>query len=784
MIVVAPTGVAAINAGGVTIHSFFQISFGPQIPENNSFISNQVEEQEEKPGHEIRKFGRNKINIIKSMDLLVIDEISMVRADLLDAIDGVLRRYKNRNRPFGGVQLLMIGDLQQLAPIVKDNEWDILKRYYETAFFFSSRALQKTNYISIELKHIYRQKDDKFIEILNKIRDNKPDPESLNELNKRYIPGFSDNADDGYIILTTHNAQAQKINETKLQKITGEAFTFIATIEGDFPEYSFPTDPELTLKKGAQVMFVKNDLSQEKLYYNGKIGKIINIDEDMVYVECPDEPFPIIVQPVEWNNVKYTLNEKTAVIEESIAGKFSQYPLKLAWAITIHKSQGLTFEKAIIDANLAFAHGQIYVALSRCKTLEGMVLNSPLSERGIITNNTVSEFNREIDLNPPGEELLIESKKNYQKTLLFELFDFKQIQYQLFYLNKILKEHAGAIQVSCNDDINQISTLYKTEVSDISEKFQNQIQNLIDQQEKIVENTILQDRVIKAVSYFLEKTEKILHNILEGIEIESDNKAIRKVFKGTIERLEDNLNIKLMCLKACLNGFNVEQYFDAKGRSSVLKINSKEIKQKLSEHIPKSIVHPLLYTKLKEWRNNMGEESNLPFYMILPQKTIVELANQLPQTLIALKSVKGMGKKKITSFGKDILSIIITYCSEKNIELKPIEIENLSYEKPEKKNSKETSYNLYQSGISIEDIASGRGMSATTIEGHLAYFIGIGKLNVNQLVSPEKIALISDYFKEHKDYHLGPAKQDLGENISYSELKYVLQHLKFLDKTP
>jgi hypothetical protein len=779
MIVVAPTGVAAINAGGVTIHSFFQISFGPQIPGQELSILSTDEPQDQQANREIRKFGRNKIGIIKSMDLLVIDEISMVRADLLDAIDVVLRRYKNRYKPFGGVQLLMIGDLQQLAPVVKDHEWDILKRYYDTAFFFSSSALQKTSYISIELRHIYRQSDDKFISILNKIRDNKLDPDTLHELNRRCIPDISNDAEDGYIILTTHNAQAQKINDTKLQKIKSKAFTYTATIEGEFPEYSYPTEPELFLKKGAQVMFVKNDLSGEKRYYNGKIGKIILISEDQVFVKCEGDPDPILVQEVEWSNVRYALNEATARIEESVAGKFSQYPLKLAWAITIHKSQGLTFEKAIIDANQAFAHGQVYVALSRCKSLEGIILNSPLSGRGIINSSTVSEFNREIEQNPPGEELLAQSKKNYHKILLLELFDFKQIQRQLFYLVKILKEHLGVIQAGTFDDFSQIANQFKTEVTDVSEKFEIQLENLFRQQEKPEDNQILQDRVTKACTYFLEKTDNILQSILDGVVIDHDNKAVRKLYSDAIEKLEDYSRSKHLCLKDCKNEFTISKYLEARARSAVARKTQKESKSKPAEHIAKSIVHPDLYVRLKEWRNNQVANSKLPEYMILPQKTMAELANSLPQSFIALNTIKGMGKKKIASFGKEILAIITKYCLENNLETPPKEIENLSIDKPEKINSKKLSFDMFLDGKSINDIATARSMAVTTIEGHLANFIGTGELKIDQFLDPNKINLISRYFLEKKDYHLGPAKQDLGAEVSYSDLKYMLKHLEY-----
>lgn len=332
MAVVAPTGVAAINAGGVTIHSFFQLPFGPYIPGNKS--------------QPFKRFNRDKINLIRSLDLLVIDEISMVRADTLDGIDEVLRRYRDHSKPFGGVQLLMIGDLHQLSPVTRDDDWNILKDFYSNLYFFSSRALQKTELINIELKHIYRQADSTFIGLLNDVRNNKITQQVLDQLNKRYLPDFNPGDDEGYITLTTHNKTAQEINEQKLEGITTPSHRFKAVVQGDFPEFSYPTIFELEIKPGAQVMFVKNDPSRERIFYNGKIGRIQKIVNEVIYVKCPGESNEIAVEPLEWENIRYELNPDTKEVEEKKAGSFTQYPLKLAWAITIHKSQGLTFEKS------------------------------------------------------------------------------------------------------------------------------------------------------------------------------------------------------------------------------------------------------------------------------------------------------------------------------------------------------------------------------------------------------------------------------------------------------
>jgi hypothetical protein len=769
MIVVAPTGVAAINAGGVTIHSFFQLSFGPHIP--NSTTSNQTS---------FFRFSQEKINIIKSLDLLVIDEISMVRADLLDSIDEVLRKYKNHNKPFGGVQLLMIGDLQQLAPIVKDEEWDILKEYYDTMFFFGSKALQKSQHISIELKHIYRQSDIEFIKILNNVRENNIDLATLQQLNKRYIADFSKETDDGYITLTTHNAKAHRINETKLEKLTGKAHYFEATVNGDFPEYSYPTDHKLTLKKGAQVMFVKNDTSYDKQFYNGKIGIIVDFEEDRIFVKCEDDDEFINVCPLEWNNTKYTIDETTKEIKETIIGSFIQYPLKLAWAITIHKSQGLTFEKAIIDANDAFAFGQVYVALSRCKTLEGLVLSTPISSRCIKTDTTISTFTHEVEQNQPDHQVLEDFKYDYQLTLILELFDFTSINRKLNYLIKILSDNGSSIHESYQGIFEKISTSMKTKIMDVSAIFMGQVNKLFVEQKNIEENLLLQERIIKACGYFLETTNSVIYDTLNKTTIETDNKTVRKSINIVLDELSQETIIKIACFKNCLNGFKVTEYLNARAKSAIEKPESKPIQKRQEEPVPSSITHPKLYSRLKTWKDDKAEEFNLPSYMVIPQKTLIELVTDQPVSLKQLKQIKGFGQKKIDQFGEEVLTIIKEYLTENNIEITQDEEPQEEVEpiKPEKINTKQVSFDLFISGKSIKEIAIERGFAIMTIEGHLAHYIGTGELKIEQFVSSEKLSLISEYFTNNPESNLSLAKVSLGEEITYGELRYVQAFLK------
>jgi len=779
MVVVAPTGVAAINAGGVTIHSFFQMPFGPFLPvemDSNSASGNENRAQ----SSGFQKFNREKIAILKSLDLLVIDEISMVRADLLDGIDDVLRRYKNRNLPFGGVQLLMIGDLQQLAPVVKDDEWNILKPYYETVFFFSSKALKKTDYVSIELTHIFRQRDEAFIRLLNKIRDNSADQQTLDELNKRYLPDFARNDGDGYITLTTHNYQSHELNDSKLAKLTARVRKFIAKVEGEFPEYSYPTDFELSLKLGAQVMFVKNDISGEKLYYNGKIGAIVKMDEDLIWVRCPGDGDDIAVGPVEWQNTKYTIDDETKEIKESILGTFSQVPLKLAWAITIHKSQGLTFEKAIIDAKAAFAHGQVYVALSRCKTLEGMVLSTPISNQCIKSDAKVSVFNREIEQNPPGPELLEKSKMAFQHSLLFELFDFQPILRRLMYGLKLMNEHEESILPVLKAIFVAMNSEIRRDLSDVSEKFKGQLQQLIAVNGHLETNSPLQERIQKACRYFSEKLQPILIDRLKDISIDIDNKSVKKSVNDAVGKLGEEVTVKFACLKGCADGFNVKKYMEIRARAAIEPLD-KKLKNKASTYSSDSDrKHPELYKKLRAWCNQKADDLNVDTYMVLSYKVLMELISQCPASIAELKKVKGFGAKKVSQFGKEILAIILEYRIRTNMKM-PDNQKNIDEDveiKVPKPDTRLVTFELFNRGKSVEEVAIARGLAVSTIESHLSHYIGKGELGIERLVDPTKAAIITDWYLKNPTFGAGPAKIALGDSISYSELHFVWEYLK------
>ena len=376
-IVLAPTGVAAVNAGAMTIHSFFQFGFGPYVkgisePEGNYMMR------------------REKRELIKSLELIIIDEISMVRADVLDHINDELQRIRRNSEPFGGVQLLMIGDLQQLPPITPDNELEILKPHYDSMYFFDSKSLRNSDYYCIELKSVYRQTDQRFIDILNRVRTGDVTHSDLDELNSHHVADFRPAQGDNYIQLVTHNRMADAINQREMAALSADTFMFDAKVTGTFPEDAFPTSRQLEIKKGAQVMFVKND--PDKRFINGMLGEVEEVSDDSIRVRLSGKDNIVKVEPTAWENIRYHMNEETHKIESTKIGSFMQYPIKPAWAITIHKSQGLTFDKAVIDAHEAFSPGQAYVALSRCRSLDGMVLSEKLSQRAIITDSIVDEY--------------------------------------------------------------------------------------------------------------------------------------------------------------------------------------------------------------------------------------------------------------------------------------------------------------------------------------------------------------------------------------------------------
>ncbi len=656
MIVTAPTGVAAMNAGGVTLHSFFQLPFGPFVPGSEAY---------ERNDHRQFRFSKEKRQIIKSLDLLVIDEISMVRADLLDSVDAVLRRHRRSNLPFGGVQLLMIGDLYQLSPVVRPDEWKILHQHYESVYFFSSHSLDHSKLFTIELKHVYRQSDINFIRLLNKVRNNTLDKTAVTKLNKRCTSNLASCENQGYITLTTHNRNADYINRTRLSALNGRAYNFSAEISGNFPEQIYPTPEDLVLKQGAQVMFVRNDSSPGKLYYNGKIGKITEISDKSISVICNGESEEIVVEPISWENIKYTMDQNNKEITEDIIGKFRQYPLKLAWAITIHKSQGLTFEKAIIDIEDAFTHGQVYVALSRCKSLEGIVLSSPMSSAVMETDEAVRLFSEQAGQNPPSFDQLKRAQITYQQKLLLECFDFSALRNRLNYFTGLLSFNSKVIHITgVAEGINGIRELRNTADQDIfviSEKFKWQLQTIFKNGNLPRTDVLVLERIGKASKWFQEKLELILIKPMREINIETDNRELRKKINNVFNNIKQDLSVKIAGIKSCENGFSPSDYLGAVSAAEIEFKPAKIKKNSPLSYTKSDIEHPELFQNLSDWRYNKAKEQDIAIFQVLHQRVMIQIAVILPCNTAELKRINGVGKKTIAKYGEEIINIVLSY---------------------------------------------------------------------------------------------------------------------------
>lgn len=753
MVIVAPTGVAAINAGGVTIHSFFQLPFGPIVPDGQSLslLSNM-------------KLSKTKLKIIRSLDLLVIDEISMVRADLLDAVDTVLRKVRRCDKAFGGVQLLMIGDIQQLAPVARQNEWELLQDYYKSVYFFDSHVLQKNPYICVELDHIYRQNDTEFIDILNQVRNNRLDSNNLQILNSRYIPNFKPDDNEGYITLTTHNSQADEINEEKLNAIDSETLTFTAEITGIFPENAYPTKEVLELKVGAQVMFVKNDPSPEKLYYNGKIGKIIAYDKDEgIKVRCDDEV--INVMPVKWQNFEYTLNEQTNEIEEKEIGSFTQIPLKTAWAITIHKSQGLTFEKVVLNAEMAFAHGQVYVALSRCTSLKGLVLNAKISNNVLYNDNTINTFVDKIPSLEPDEDRLRDEETKFHHQTIIDLFTFDELEMQINKLAKVVRENDNIFGKETADKIAEKRKNFREEIIDVAIRFARQIDFIVkspNQYDGKSTSSYLDERIMKASVYFFDKLND-LESIGDLIQ-ETDNKAVNTAVKAVLDMIREILYVKTACLHIAKDGFILDKYLEMKNKKIVESENLKSVKLKTKTIDKKD--KPLLNALLK-WRHEKAVELRKEEHQILPTAVVNRIVELKPVTVKELKSISKLGTTRIKNFSADIINIVLESQGFKKCDFDDEESSremNLS-------NSVMRTLELLDENFTIEEIMQGRGLSRSTVENHIIEIVKNGFYEAEDFVSKKHYEIINEYYEETGDPSLTAARDVLGEDFTYFELK-------------
>ena len=518
MAVVAPTGVAAINAEGVTIHSLFQLP--PQLflptPEARKQLFSEMQMRAQKQ------------RVLRNLELLVIDEVSMVRSDLLDTIDAVLRHIKHLpNHPFGGVQVLVIGDLFQLSPVAREEEWRLLQDYYSGPYFFQAHVFQQLNPIYIELDHVFRQSNMDFVEILNQVRNNTLTSQSLQMLNTRYLPEFkADEQEDHYIVLSTHNHKVDTINKREMDTLPSKAYQYSATIKDTFPESMFPMDEVLTLKLGARVMFTKNDSSAEKRYYNGKLGVVSHITNKTITVTCDGEE-PIDVHRETWENIRYASEPGSEVVQPEVIGTFSHYPLRLAWAITIHKAQGLTFDRVVIDAADAFAAGQVYVALSRCRSLEGIVLHTPIPSRALTNAREVLDFtNQQQELDTIRQQLPL-AQRDYLTILLCALYDFRELINRCYAISHMIGK-MNSVQNTSDDYFPNIILLLE-ELQGVGERFQQQVRQIV----YLGDTERLQERLKASISYFAPRLHEVLKTI-SNCPLRSNDKSDASTIKQAL----------------------------------------------------------------------------------------------------------------------------------------------------------------------------------------------------------------------------------------------------------
>lgn len=783
MAVIAPTGVAAINAGGVTIHSFFQLPFLPHVPIHSNESNDDCIDIKTLLSR--LKIQSDKRKLFQQLELLIIDEISMVRCDVLDAIDSILRHYRNKIQlPFGGVQLLLIGDLFQLTPVAQDKEWQILSPYYESPYFFSSKAIQKQQPAYIELNKIYRQKDAQFIDVLNMIRNDEIIEAELDILHQRYRPQFNSNNYEGYITLTTHNSKADSINTIELNKILTAAVTFRAVVWQDFSEKNYPADEQLILKIGAQVMFIKNDQERIKRYYNGKIGVVEKIEEDTVWVHCKGEDELIEVKKFTWENIRYTLNQQTQQVEETVVGSFIQFPLRLAWAITIHKSQGLTFEKAVIDAGQAFAAGQVYVALSRCTSLEGLVLLSKITANSVRTDQRIKLF---IESQPKNEleNILEKGKSVFEKSILLELFNFTIAKKMIEQISHLINEQENQFNAESKTFINELCEKIDYLIS-ISTKFESRLQFIYQNINSINIQSELSINIQKAAEWFVPQLNTFLI-VTKQSPVITESRQLATAYNEAISNIYTEISLKAHLLSSCIKGFNLDQYYVARNSFTVPAFYLNAYAS-VSKQVLQKSERPDLYKQLKSIRDEICNTQNLPIYLVANAGSLEEMATYLPLTVEEINQISGFGEIKTKKYGDQFLSILTAYCEANQLSslmhLKPVTKSSRQVsEKTTRIDTKKITFDLLNKGKSIDEIVSERKLTKSTIEGHLAYYIELGKLNVSSIIEPQKISQISDAMNDFNlEDGLSALKNKVGDAISYGEIRMFIASKKFEKK--
>jgi tetratricopeptide repeat protein len=591
VMIAAPTGIAALNAKGVTLHSLFQLPIATFIPSTAVDISlaENMNVVTPKTLMQRQKMNAYKRRTLKKLELLIIDEVSMLRADTLDMINTVLKSIRGSSAPFGGVQVLFIGDLLQLPPVVKPQEWELLQRYYKGIFFFHSKVIEENPPLYLELEKVYRQSDTNFVKILNHLRNNEISKEDMQALQPYIRPSFRPQHNDGYITLTTHNYKADQINAAAFASIKGKEFHYQAQVKGDFPEYLYPLDVQLLLKVGAQVMFVKNDLEVPKRYYNGKIGEVVYLSEEEIRVKLADEDTVIEVSTYEWENVRYKSKSESEEIEQEVLGTFIQYPLRLAWAITVHKSQGLTFDKAVIDLEDVFTSGQAYVALSRLRSLDGLVLLSPFQDKELHTSSDIINYATQKAAPESLEGILSEDKKEFLEKELLRAFSWFEVATQW-------KIHANSYKAETGKSLKSQFHTWAVEQSKAcdaiivhSEKFLKQLRSILATPN--YDLSFLMERFEKAYEYFFPLWERIAFDTFYT-HFQINNKKQVKAFSEELTALEDvviELIVRLLKDRIIFTSLLEKQSNDWK-KTDFDRVNS--YRERLLERV------------LQQWRDN------------------------------------------------------------------------------------------------------------------------------------------------------------------------------------
>lgn len=773
MVVAAPTGVAAINAGGVTLHSLFQLPFHPFLPTNNH--------RQELLG-KIR-YQKQRIQLLRKIELLVIDEISMVRCDVLDAIDTILKSVRrNHTSPFGGVQVLFIGDLYQLPPVVSRNEWEeVLGNYYDSPFFFDSKAVKEQMPLLIELTKIYRQKEESFVSLLNKVRNNRLDKEDYDALNLRFIPDFQPSTEEKYITLTSHNQQADSINLARRNKLDTPSFIYKAKIEDEFPENLYPAEADLVLKEGMQVMFIKNDTVTKK-YYNGKIGIVSSLSSHKITVNCDGEEIEVFEET--WENTRYTLNRADEKLEQKILGSFTQYPLRMAWAITIHKSQGLTFDKVMIDAASSFSSGQVYVALSRCTSLEGIVLLSKIPPTAIHSNQKVVDG--QLALAPKGSlaERFQGARQIFTWLLLGEIFLMEEAEKSAVFLKNVIENHKDKLNENASDWTAEfLEEIRKHKLT--GEKFLSQVNQLLSDNPVIENNEPLQKRIQAAAGYFLPAIETIKRKLQQHPLITEHRETATEVDEALLETMAALIKIThgLQYGNAL---FSVSGFLKHKLNLSIprIHISSYAANKKLTP--VSDIPNAGLFFELKNWRDKICNEEDLPIYLVANNNSLKEIATYLPRTPQHLQMISGFGKAKTEKYGADILEMVEDYCMENDLETK-IELKAPNPKRQQKQPKAETavqkvpsaliSLQLYKEGKDVNTIARERSLAASTVEGHLTEFIKTGDVNIDAFADESTVKIISEYLHTNADKKHSEIRSMLDNVYSFAQIKAVANHL-------